>query len=216
MPKKAGIVILILGAVLIVSALLLVLRNRQEAQEAGQEAQTLLSDVDALIAIRETQETQPSSTVVEAETEAETTEPTLAPELPVGSMNGYDYVGYVEIPSLSLRLPVMAEWSYERLYVAPCRQFGSSRTDDLVIAAHNYYTHFGRLKELEAGDTVLFTDMDGIVNTYAVDRLDTIDPYDVDAALNSGYALVLYTCTTGGGSRVTVFCTRAEAAEAEE
>lgn len=216
MPKKAGIVILILGAVLIVSALLLVFRNRQEAQEAGQEAQTLLSDVDALIAIRETQEMQLPSTQPEDEKEAEATEPALAPELPVASMNGYDYVGYVEIPSLSLRLPVMAEWSYERLYVAPCRQYGSSRTDDLVIAAHNYYTHFGRLKELNPGDAVFFTDMDGIVNSYSVDCLDTIDPYDVDAVLNSGYALVLYTCTTGGGSRVTVFCTRVEPPEVEE
>lgn len=209
MPKKAGIVILMLGAVLLVSALLLVFHNRQEAQEAGQEAQKLLADVEELIAIRETQPTQPSA-APEAETETEPTEPTLAPELPVASMNGYDYVGYVEIPALSLQLPVMAQWSYERLYVAPCRQSGSSRTDDLVIAAHNYYTHFGRLKELEPGDTVIFTDMDGIVNTYAVEKLDTLDPYDVDAALNSGYALVLYTCTTGGASRVTAFCSRVE------
>ena len=132
----------------------------------------------------------------------------LDPEMPVVVLDGYEYVGYVEIPALGLKLPVMSEWDYTRLKVAPCRQFGSSRTDDLVIAAHNYENHFGRLKELSEGDTVIFTDMEGIVNTYSVKKIETLNPNEVDAVQNSGYALVLYTCTKGGKTRVTVFCDR--------
>ena len=134
----------------------------------------------------------------------------LDPELPVVELDGCEYVGYVEIPTLEVELPVMADWDYDRLKIAPCRQFGSSRTDDLVIAAHNYQTHFGRLKELQAGDTVRFTDMEGIVNTYAVVKCETLQPTEVDAVQNSGYDLVLYTCTLGGRTRVTVFCDRVE------
>ena len=111
---------------------------------------------------------------------------------------------------LGLKLPVMSDWSYEQLRISPCRQSGSSYSDDLVIAAHNYSTHFGRLKELSAGDTVIFTDMDGVVNTYCVERLETVEPDAVDSVLNSGCDLVLYTCTKGGKTRVTAFCDRAD------
>ena len=202
MRNKAGIVFIALGAVLILSALLLLLYNRHEAALAGKEAEILLSDVEAAIG------GQTSSGGPTDPTEETETEPTLPPELPVVHLNGYDYVGYVEIPALELKLPVMATWDYNLLQVAPCRQFGSSRTDDLVIAAHNYVTHFGYLKKLIPGDTVVFTDMDGIVNTYAVEKTETLDPTSVDAVKNSGCDLVLYTCTIGGKTRVCVFCNR--------
>ena len=202
MRNKAGIVFIALGAVLILSALLLLLYNRHEAALAGKEAEILLSDVEAAIG-GQTSPDGPTDATEETETE-----PTLSPELPVLHLNGYDYVGYVEIPALELKLPVMATWDYELLQVAPCRQFGSSRTDDLVIAAHNYVTHFGYLKKLVPGDTVTFTDMDGIVNTYAVEKTETLDPTSVDAVKNSGCDLVLYTCTIGGKTRVCVFCNR--------
>ena len=202
MRNKAGIVFIALGAVLILSALLLLLYNRHEADLAGKEAEILLSDVEAAIG------GQTSSGGPTDPTEETETEPTRPPELPVVHLNGDDYVGYVEIPALELKLPVMATWDYDLLQVAPCRQFGSSRTDDLVIAAHNYVTHFGYLKKLIPGDTVVFTDMDGIVNTYAVEKTETLDPTSVDAVKNSGCDLVLYTCTIGGKTRVCVFCNR--------
>ena len=202
MPKKTGIAIIAVGAVLILSALLLLLYNRYEDAHAGQEAESLLASVEGAISAQE----------MAAPNKPESTEALslpLDPEMPVVTLGGYEYVGYVEIPTLGLKLPVMAEWDYTRLQIAPCRQFGSSRTDNLVIAAHNYDTHFGKLKELSKGDTVIFTDMEGIVSTYCIEKLETLSPDAVDTVLNSGYDLVLYTCTKGGKTRVTVFCDRA-------
>ena len=191
MPKKIGIAIVTVGAVLILSALLLLLYNRCQDAQAGRDAAALLAKVQAAMDARRGD---------------------LDPELPVVELDGYEYVGYVEIPALEVELPVMADWNYDRLKIAPCRQFGSSRTDDLVIAAHNYESHFGHLKDLSVGDTVTFTDMDGIVNTYCVEKIETLNPNEVDAVQNSGYDLVLYTCTKGGKTRVTVFCDREEIA----
>lgn len=193
MPKKTGIAIVAVGAVLILSALLLLLYNRYEDAHAGQEAESLLENVEAVISSQP--DAAPSATP-------------LDPQMPVVMLGGYEYVGYVEIPALGLKLPVMSEWDYNRLKLAPCRQFGSSRTDDLVIAAHNYESHFGHLKDLSVGDTVTFTDMEGVVNTYSVKKIETLNPNEVDAVQNSGYDLVLYTCTKGGKTRVTVFCDR--------
>lgn len=123
-------------------------------------------------------------------------------------LNDFITFQHISIPKLELELPVMSEWDYVRLKIAPCRQFGSSRTDDLVIAAHNYESHFGYLYQLELGDQVIFTDMDGIENLYEVTGLDTLNPIEVDAVQNSGHDLVLYTCTYEGKTRVTVFCDR--------
>ena len=203
------------GAALILSALVLLLHNRYADARAGREAETLLAGVEAAIssqAAAEQEKTRPRRQETHLAGEETGTEPTAAealdPEMPVAMLEGYGYVGYVEIPALGLKLPVMSDWDYTRLEIAPCRQFGSSRRDDLVIAAHNFESHFGRLKEMSLGNTVTFTDMAGIVNTYRAEMIETLNPKDVEAVQNSGYDLVLYTCTRDGQERVAVFCNR--------
>lgn len=208
MPKNSGIIFVTMGVVLMLSALLLFLYNGYEAHRAGQQAEMLLDDIQSAIA-KETDSTT-QSTEVEIDT-TENTEPieTLPAEMPVVMIDGYEYIGYVSIPDLELELPVMAEWDYNRLKIAPCRHFGSSRTDDLVIAAHNYETYFSSLSSLEIGAEVIFTDMDGIENRYALMKEpEILAPDAVDAVQNSGYDLVLYTCTPDGVNRVVAFCDR--------
>lgn len=190
-----GLVCVALGVVLLLAAGGLYGYNRYEDAHAGAEAQTVVADLQQKVT-----ETKPES---EAESGP------LDPELPVVEIDGNEYVGEISIPAIGIDLPVMSEWSYPRLKIAPCRQFGSSRTDDLVIAAHNYESHFGKLSSLSEGDSVIFTDMDGIVNNYVVSKIEVLDPHSVEEVEHSGYALVLYTCTYGGKTRVTVFCDRA-------
>ena len=193
-----GVICVLLGVVLLLAALGLYGYNRWEDAQAGAEAQSVVQDLQEKVV----EQTQSAASAPAIDYSA------LDPELPVVELDGYEYVGTVSIPAIGIDLPVMSEWSYPKLKISPCRQFGSSRTDDLVIAAHNYKNHFGRLKELSEGDTVIFMDMEGVVNTYSVKKIETLNPNEVDAVQNSGYALVLYTCTKGGKTRVTVFCDR--------
>lgn len=199
MPKKSGIVLVIAGAVLILSALLLFLHNDLEARRAGQASERLLTQLEEIL-----------ETTAPEEAETLPTETALDPEMPIVDIDGHGYVGYLEIPDLELKLPVLAEWSYPNLQIAPCRELGSSRTDDLIIAAHNYWTHFGQLKKLPEGAVVTFTDMDGIQNTYTVAQNYALDPSRTEVVYSSGYPLVLYTCTPGGDYRQVVMCLRAE------
>lgn len=194
-----GVICVLLGVVLLLAALGLYGYNRWEDAQAGAEAQTVVQDLQEKVV----EQTQSAASAPAIDTSS------LDPELPVVELDGYEYVGTVSIPAIGIDLPVMSEWSYPRLKIAPCRQFGSSRTDDLVIAAHNYESHFGKLASLTAGDSVTFTDMDGIVNEYVVNKVEVLDPHSVEEVEHSGYALVLYTCTYGGKTRVTVFCDRA-------
>ena len=132
---------------------------------------------------------------------------------PVTMVGDYEYIGVLDLPALNLSLPIMSDWDYERLKMAPCRQFGSAATDDLVIAGHNYIHHFGSLGMLKAGDSVTFTGTDGAVNTYVVSETATISPTETEKVTESGYPLVLCTCTYGRQSRIVIYCSRAESVE---
>lgn len=125
-------------------------------------------------------------------------------------IDGYGYIGYLSLPALGLELPVLSEWDYTRLKTAPCLYYGSVKTDNMVIAAHNYTRHFGKLSQLKPGDTIRFTDMDGTVYTYQVGDLEILPPTATEEMITSDWELSLYTCTYGGGSRVTVRCERTD------
>lgn len=214
MPKKNGVLFVILGAVLLMSALLLFLYNEYDAYRAGQDAELLVNDIQSIIAAQKepTVSDLPNQTEAPQDAEPQETVPeeTLDQEMPVVMLGAYGYIGYLSIPELELELPVMSEWDYNRLKYAPCRQCGSTRTDDLVIAAHNFKTHFGMLSELDIGTDIYLTDMDGIENHYTLCLLETLAPDAVEEVLTSGYDLVLYTCTPGGATRVVAFCDRVE------
>lgn len=125
-------------------------------------------------------------------------------EMPTMKIDGNLYIGYIELPTLNLSLPVMSDWSYPQLRIAPCRYFGSVYDDTLVILAHNYARHFGSINKLSAGDPVQFVDASGNIYSYTVAKLETLEKYDVNEMIQSDYDLSLFTCTYGGKYRTTV------------
>lgn len=129
-------------------------------------------------------------------------------EMPVETVDGVDYVGVLEIPVLALELPVISRWSYPNLKIAPCRYEGSAYQDNLIVCAHNYNSHFGRLKTLQLGDVLTFTDMDGNVFRYEVVDMETMLPHAVEDMESGDWDLTLFTCTIGGQTRVVVRCER--------
>lgn len=129
-------------------------------------------------------------------------------EMPVQEAGGRFYLGVLTIPALELRLPVLSEYVLEHLQTAPCRFAGSAYTDDLVLCAHNYRSHFGRLASLSAGDPLTLTDRAGNVFSYAVREILVLEPYETEEFTESGYALTLFTCTVSGQARVVVRCDR--------
>lgn len=118
----------------------------------------------------------------------------------------YYYIGYIEFPSAGLKLPVMSEWDYTRLDIAPCRYSGTTKSHDLVIAGHNFTRHFGILSRSSVGDIVTFTDMDGVTTVYKIVAIDILQPTAVEDMVSGEYDLTLFTCTYGGKSRITVRC----------
>lgn len=130
--------------------------------------------------------------------------------MPEVNISGIKYIGYLELHELELRLPVITKTTSQYLRTAPCRLSGSAYLQDLVIGAHNYNTHFGRLKELTYGDRITFTDMDGNRFVYEVADIEILQPTQLDDLCDGAYPLSLYTCTIGGRTRLTLRCTMLE------
>lgn len=196
MRSKVGNILMVLGTVLILAAVFLFLWNRYEARQAENAVSEILPRVIACI------ESDESGSEVWERTEAGI-EDLIAVEI-----DGYAYIGYISVPAIGLELPVMSEWDYERLKIAPCYYAGSVKTNDLVIAAHNYTQHFGRLSDLSPGDMVYFTDMQGTTYGYKVAGIDVLAPTAVEEMTSGEFDMTLFTCTYGGKSRVTVRCER--------
>lgn len=130
-------------------------------------------------------------------------------DMPALEIDGIKYIGILEIPKLDIELPIINDLDYAELKNAPCRYSGSVYSDNIVIAGHNYKSHFGRLKELQTGDSVIFTDADGNRFTYAVKTSEELAADAVDEMLDeTGWDLTLFTCTTDGSMRKTVRCVK--------
>lgn len=193
MSKKAKVLI-VAGLLLICAAIGLAAFNLWSESNAGKASDDVLSQMEGLLPAKS--DAVPDYVL----------DPNMA--MPTFSIDGADYIGIVQIPSLGLQLPVAADWSYPQLRTSPCRYSGSAYLDDLVICGHNYSSHFGSLKYLDAGEEVTFTDADGNVFIYEVCLVETMQPTAVTEMTSGEWDLTLFTCTIGGQSRVTVRCNK--------
>ena len=125
-------------------------------------------------------------------------------ELPTASIDSASYIGVLELPDLGLTLPVATEWSYAQLQTSPCRYSGSPNSDNFVICAHNYSTHFGGISGLNVDAEAIFTDLDGHRFCYRLKEQETVGPDDGTRMTDSDYALTLFTCNWNGSVRVTL------------
>lgn len=189
MSKRFGVICIMLGICCLLSSAGLVVYNKWDDKTAQQTSRDLLQDIQQQI-----EDTSSSENLQKPE------------QMPTGEIYGYEYIGIISIPVLEVELPVLTDWSYEKLKVAPCHYYGNCYEPDFVIAAHNYKSHFGRLSKLQSNDVITFTDVSGNIYYYEVVLLETLSENATKEMITSGFDLSLYTCTPGGNSRVTVRC----------
>lgn len=176
---------------LAVSAFVLV-GNLAESQQAEQASQAVLAELNPVVQTI-------SNMTPDYEIDPER-------DMPEQEIDGRAYIGYLTIEDLGLELPVLSQWDYVGLKVAPGRYYGSVYTGDMIIAGHNYRSHFGSLHRIPIGTSVQFIDMDGNLFAYEVSDVETLSKYQVAEMEQGDWDLTLFTCTYGGQSRVAVRC----------
>ncbi len=194
--KRIGKWFVFAGLLLVVAALCITLYN------LGEQARAFKSSADVLGKLDELKAEEPSDT--NSELPPYLKNPNM--EMPKVEIDGNQYIGIVSVPSLKLRLPVIDDWSYQALQIAPCRFKGSAYRNDMIIMAHNYAGHFGMLSNVRIGDEVYFEDIDGNVFSYEVLEVEAVSGDSFEDMVAGDWDLTLFTCTLSGRSRVTVRC----------
>ena len=185
------------GLLLIAAALYITWGNMWEQRSAGVASEFALDDVKAAIdEAKDKRDKDDEPPYIQ--------NPEM--EMPVVTIDGMDYIGVVSIDAINLELPILSEWSYPNLKKSPCRYSGSAYLDNFILLGHNYTTHFGKLRRLNPGDRIKFTDAGGNVFWYEVVDQEILEPTMVEDMQTGDWDLTLFTCTLGGRTRVTVRC----------
>ena len=208
MRNKFGVFFMILGTVFLLGAVSLLIMNQQEDRKAGEMSQEVMMEMQKEIQDIQAAETPELPDLLEnTPVEFLTEEDLIMTERVI---KGYPYIGYLSIPDLMLQLPVMSDWTNHRLQIAPRRYTGTLRGRDLVLMAHSFASHFGKLSSLSEGAEIQFTDMDGNIWYYEIVVMDVLDAYAVEEMTAGEYDLTLFTCTKDRQHRVTVRCNMIE------
>ena len=194
--------VIIIGILMFIAALLILgyclfdsCRIRHNTRLASEEYQELIS-YEAI---------EPEKKEIVPETEAPASEEPADIQSVIPD-DGNSYIGMISIPALDLNLPVLSECTEAKLYIAPCRYEGSAEEKNLIICAHNYKSHFARLKTLSVDSDVYFTDISGNEFRYKVAKTERVKGEAIEYMKAGEWDLTLFTCTIGGASRETVRC----------
>lgn len=225
MKNNTWKLVVLLGVLMIAAAGLLCLYNIQQSSQAEAQSEAILEALkDRIPEPPPETAPQPAETTPDPEKEdlfsyyeddADAPVQSETADIVIGNAT---YCGFLTLPSLNLELPVMSSWSYPNLKLAPCRYSGSAQTNDLIIMAHNYSSHFGRIGELTTGSEFSFTDTNGVQHPYTVSFIEVIEGRDVEQMFSGqsvDWDLTLYTCTLSGQSRVTIRADRLDKPEEE-
>ena len=115
-------------------------------------------------------------------------------------------MGILYIPQLKIQLPVCSDFNMKNLSSYPCIYSGNTSDKNIIIAAHNYDSHFGNIISLDAGDKIIMKTVSGKEIIYEVFSTDII-PGDMPGDMMSGeWDMTLFTCTKNGKDRIAVRC----------
>lgn len=198
--NKKGLIFIFIGVLCIITALAFFIHNSAETQNAYESSARITYKLRMQLAEKE----QSSDNVL----------PTDNPdrEMPAVRIDGKRYAGILEIPSLGIELPVAESFSYAALQQTPCIYSGSVYKDNLVIAAHNYDVHFGRIGSLGFDYDVIFTDIESNRYTFKTFDIETLNPDQYTALVEkqskNDWDLTLFTCNYSGAQRIVIRCRR--------
>ncbi len=210
MRNKSWIVCCLGGLMMLSAALLLLIHNVSESNAAADQSDVVLNQIKDMMTAPEegTSSGANDDLLFEAQKNDIYSQYDAIEEEPMTLMeyDGRTYCGYISIPSLGIELPVQNECSKSNLKVSPCRYTGTLKSNSLIIAAHNYRSHFGTIRDLNSNDLIVFTDCDNNTYLYEVSYTEYMEGHEVDKmfADEDAWDITLFTCTIGGKSRVVV------------
>ena len=201
MKFRKSTALILSGVLLLLGAAGFAVYNTADSDRAGKSAASIAAVIAEGLPTKPAAEATPQNGNLDR----------FVPEMETKEIDGALYIGILEIPALELTLPVRESWSYDALKLSPCRYSGSYYTNDLVICAHNYASHFNGLRTIAMGEDVYFTAVGGRTYHYVITNRETLNPDEAERmSTPDGWDLTLFTCYIGGATRCTIRCSLAE------
>lgn len=113
-------------------------------------------------------------------------------EMPVLQIEGADYVCLLEVPALSVHLPVQNQWQAGILNTQPSRFWGSIYDGTLILGGGNQVGQFDFCARLDIGDQIILTDMQGTEFYCSVAQIDRSSSADFGKLSDEAYPLTLF------------------------
>ena len=175
MKKNCKILYLYLGIIFFAVSVLLLGYNLIESYKANLKAKSLLNEFSELIDIKKNIYFNSNM------------EGIIMPSIEIENQK---VVGSIIIEKFNLILPVLDELNEEKLKISPCRYSGSLYDNNLIIGAHNYRSHFGKLNELNKGDMIRFVDVDGYIYNYIVSDIEIINGNNINRLVDKKIIII--------------------------
>ena len=180
MKKKSGLILLILGILLTVSAVVGVVIWQVGIHRAAADCEKTLEQIRALT---------PQSRPGVADDRVNTAMPML-------EIDGENYVGIIEVPKFGTALPIAAQWNANRIGRHPCRYTGSIYDGSLIIGGSDNAGQFDFMKLISGGDAVYVTDVTGGRYAYVVTEIHKTDRVSASELSTQTADLVFYARNT--------------------
>lgn len=127
--------------------------------------------------------------------------------------NNYVMIGYIEIPSISIKYPILEQETVSSLEQSVAVRYPTNpelnKKGNVVIVGHNYRNgmFFSNLKKVSTGDKVYITDINGQKLTYTVyEKYETTaeDVAYITRDVGENIEITLVTCTDNSKARIVV------------
>lgn len=200
--RVVGNLLISLGGLCIAGAVGLVAYNYHVDRLAGIHCESIVTEFQSLVTSTKPVEVLPAGMPSTSYLTADTVKNEGV------TIQGASYLGLLEAPMVGMTLPIHLNWSEKNLTSAPCTYWGSLAEEDLVIAGHNYRSHFANLQDMLVGDPITITDTNGNIYSYQVDQVFRLHESEKAYLLDrEPWALTLYTCDYPDGEyRIVVRC----------
>lgn len=191
--KRKSSILIVIGLLLIASALSLVIFNHYQDYSVDKQNKILLEVIE------------------EKQIEDHTALYRQYPDvpMPVIEVEDLSYVGTIIAPSVDLNTPILASYDAKTMEVTPALYSGTAYKHDMLLLGHNYQSCFGKLAYLNIGDEIQFIDNHKNQFYYEVNNIFIAGEYEFDRiqSREDDWDLTMFTCTWSGKERVVIRCT---------
>lgn len=113
-------------------------------------------------------------------------------QMPVLQLQGTDVIGILEVPLLSVKLPVSATWDKIETNHIPSRLDGSIYDKSLIIGGTDAEGQLDFCEDICIGDTVVFVDASGARFEYTLERVNMMSSLDAQKDYSAGDDLTVF------------------------